>query len=423
MSATKKPLTQHIRTDGEMIGFQEYIQLGGYQAVQKAKQMAPQDVTKLVSDSGLGGRGGAGFSTGFKMSAVPMGDDASKTKYLICNADEMEPGTFKDRLLLECHPHQLIEGMMISAHAIQATVAYIFVRGEYKLSIQRLEHAVQEAYAQGLLGQGLEMYVHASAGRYICGEETALLNALEGKRATPRAKPPFPQTVGLWGKPTLVNNVETLSCLPHIVNHGAEWFKSLSKTADAGTKLYGLSGHVNNPGLFELPMGTTARELIEVHAGGMKDGRKFRALLPGGASTDFWLEDKLDVPMDFSSTAKIRTRMGTGTIIILDDKTCPVGMLLSLERFFKQESCGWCTPCRDGLTWVEKILQAFENGEGREEDIEQLERHARLLGPGSTFCALAPGAASPLGTGMKYFKEEFLKHIDEKRCPYANHLH
>ena len=423
MSATKKPLTQHIRTDGEMIGFQEYIQLGGYQAVQKAKQMAPQDVTKLVSDSGLGGRGGAGFSTGFKMSAVPMGDDASKTKYLICNADEMEPGTFKDRLLLECHPHQLIEGMMISAHAIQATVAYIFVRGEYKLSIQRLEHAVQEAYAQGLLGQGLEMYVHASAGRYICGEETALLNALEGKRATPRAKPPFPQTVGLWGKPTLVNNVETLSCLPHIVNHGAEWFKSLSKTADAGTKLYGLSGHVNNPGLFELPMGTTARELIEVHAGGMKDGRKFRALLPGGASTDFWLEDKLDVPMDFSSTAKIRTRMGTGTIIILDDKTCPVGMLLSLERFFKQESCGWCTPCRDGLTWVAKILQAFENGEGREEDIEQLERHARLLGPGSTFCALAPGAASPLGTGMKYFKEEFLKHIDEKRCPYANHLH
>ncbi|MES2504728.1 MAG: NADH-ubiquinone oxidoreductase-F iron-sulfur binding region domain-containing protein [Myxococcota bacterium] len=425
MPSPEKPLTQHIRPDGDVLSISEYMGVGGYQSLLNLSNMAPQDVTKLISDSGLMGRGGAGFSTGFKMSAVPMGENAPKTKYLVANADEMEPGTFKDRLLLEGNPHQLIEGMLISAYAIGANVAYIFIRGEYKLAITRLNKAVEEAYAKGFLGAGrnLELHVHPSAGRYICGEETALINALEGRRATPRAKPPFPQTVGLWGKPTLVQNVETLSNLPHIINHGAEWFKGLSKGVDAGTKLYGVSGHVNTPGCYELPMGTTTRELLEVHAGGMKAGRKFKALLPGGASTDFWLEDKLDTPMDFSSTAKIRTRMGTGTMIILDDKTCPIGMLLSLERFFKQESCGWCTPCRDGLSWVAKILEAFERGEGRIEDIAQLERHARLLGPGSTFCALAPGAASPLGTGLAYFKDEFLQHIQEKRCPYADHLH
>ncbi len=422
MSA-ERPLTQHIKSDGTALSLPEYRTVGGYQSLMKIKGMQPQDVTKLISDSGLMGRGGAGFSTGFKMSAVPMGEKAPQTKYLVCNADEMEPGTFKDRLLLEQHPHQLLEGMMISAYAIQANIAYIFIRGEYKLGIKRLNEAVKEAYGAGLLGHGLELHVHPSAGRYICGEETALINALEGRRATPRAKPPFPQSVGLWGKPTLVQNVETLSNLPHIMNNGAEWYKSLSRGVDAGTKLFGVSGRVKSPGLWELPMGVTARELLEVHAGGMQDGYKFRALLPGGASTDFWLEDKLDTPMDFSSTAKIRTRMGTGTMIVLDDKTCPIGMLLSLEKFFKQESCGWCTPCRDGLSWVAQILQAFENGQGRLEDIAQLERHGRLLGPGSTFCALAPGAASPLMTGIAYFKDEFLRHIEEKKCPYAHDLH
>ena len=423
MSNAVRPLTEHIKSNGDAIWIDEHLKLGGYQSLSVITQMAPQDVTKLIQDSGLMGRGGAGFSTGFKMSVVPMGEKAATPKYLICNADEMEPGTFKDRLLLESHPHQLIEGMLISAYAIQANIAYIFVRGEYKLAIKRLEQAIAEAYTQGLLGKGLEMYVHASAGRYICGEETALINALEGKRATPRAKPPFPQAVGAWGKPTLVNNVETLSNLPHIINHGASWYKSLSRGIDAGTKIYGVSGRVKTPGAWELPMGTTARELLEVHAGGMQEGYTFKALLPGGASTDFWLADKLDTPMDFSSTAKIKTRMGTGTMIILDDKTCPIGMLLSLEKFFKQESCGWCTPCRDGLSWIAEILMAFERGEGQEKDIEQLERHARLLGPGSTFCALAPGAAAPLGTGLLYFKDEFYRHITEKRCPYADHLH
>ena len=423
MSIAARPLTEHIKSNGEAIGMEEYLLLGGYQSLQKIAKMAPQDVTQLIQDAGLLGRGGAGFSTGFKMSVVPMGEKAPSTKYLICNADEMEPGTFKDRLLLEHHPHQLIEGMLVSAYAIQANVAYIFVRGEYKLAIKRLEKAVQEAYQKSFCGKHLELYVHASAGRYICGEETALINALEGKRATPRAKPPFPQSVGAWGKPTLVNNVETLSNLPHIINHGADWYHKLSQGTDAGTKIYGVSGRVKKPGAWELPMGTTARELLEVHAGGMQDGYAFRALLPGGASTDFWLSNQLDTPMDFTSTARMKTRMGTGTMVILDDKTCPVGMILSLEKFFKQESCGWCTPCRDGLSWVAEILMAFEQGEGQEKDLEQLERHAKLLGPGSTFCALAPGAAAPLSTGLRYFKEDFYRHITEKRCPYAHHLH
>ncbi len=423
-----KPLTKNIQLERGPLNIDDYIKAGGYLSVQKAvKSMAPSEVTKTVLESGLMGRGGAGVSTGFKMGAVPMGEHASKIKYLIANADEMEPGTFKDRLLLEGDPHQLIEGMLISAYAIGATTAYIFLRGEYKLAQKRLEASVAQAYAENYLGQNilgsnfsLNLYVHMSAGRYICGEETALINALEGKRATPRAKPPFPPISGLWGKPTLVQNVETLCNLPHIINHGVPWYKALGKGVDAGTKIYGVSGKVKRPGAWELPMGTTARELLEVHAGGMKEGLQFKALLPGGASTDFWGSDRLDTPMDFSSTAKIGTRMGTGTMIVLDDKTCPIGMILNLERFFKQESCGWCTPCRDGLSWIAETLTAIENGEGQTQDISILARHARLLGPGSTFCALAPGAASPLQTGLSRFKEEFEQHILTKKCPYQH---
>jgi NADH-quinone oxidoreductase subunit F len=423
-----KPLTQNIVLGRAPFGIDDYIKAGGYRSVQKIiPHVEPQAVTKTILDSGLMGRGGAGFSTGFKMGAVPMGEKASKIKYLIANADEMEPGTFKDRLIMEGDPHLFVEGMIVSAYAIQASTAYIFLRGEYKLAQQLLEKSVAEAYAKGFLGKNilgsgysLDLYVHMSAGRYICGEETALINALEGKRATPRAKPPFPQTSGLWGKPTLVQNVETLSNLPGIINNGIDWFKSLGKAIDAGTKIYGVSGRVKRPGAWELPMGTTARELLEVHAGGMQDGYNFRALLPGGASTDFWVEKHLDLPMDFSSTAKAGTRMGTGTMIILDDKTCPVGMLLNLEHFFKQESCGWCTPCRDGLSWTEQTLIALERGDGRPQDIQILAGHARLLGPGNTFCALAPGAASPLQTGLNYFKEDFERHIAEKRCSYQH---
>lgn len=418
------PLTQHISFNRPPLDAKEYVRVGGYASVRKAISMTPQDITALIQESNLKGRGGAGFNTGMKWSFVPMNGN-EQTKYLIANADEMEPGTFKDRLLLEGNPHQLIEGMIVAAFAIQANTAYIFLRWAYKKAARLTQAAISEAYTAGYLGKNilgsgfnLEMHLHTGAGRYMCGEETALLNALEGKRATPRTKPPFPQVSGLFGKPTIVNNVETLSNIPHIINRGADWFKELSPGSDAGTKLYGISGRVNKPGIWELPMGTSMRELIEVHAGGMQDDYQFRGALPGGASTDFLVTEHLDVKMDFQSVAAAGSRLGTGTMIILDDRTCPVGFIHNLEHFFAQESCGWCTPCREGLPWTEKLLLAIENGTGRQEDLGLLEMHTRNLGPGNTFCALAPGAMEPLQSGLKYFRADFEKHITEKKCPW-----
>lgn len=422
----EKPLTQNIRSDGEAPSLKEYEHAGGYEAVRRVlRELTPQAVTALVKDSNLKGRGGAGFPTGLKWSFVPMGDDAPHPKYLIANADEMEPGAFKDRLLLEGDPHQLIEGMIVGSYAIQADVAYIFLRWAYRVAAERLERAIAEAYANNYLGRNicgsgysLEMYLHVSAGRYMCGEETALLNALEGKRATPRSKPPFPAVSGLWGKPTIVNNVETFCNVPHIVNHGAEWFKSLSHTAEGGTKIYGVSGKVKHPGAWELPLGTSVRELLEEHAGGVRDGLKFRGVIPGGASTEFLLEEHLDVKMDFESVQKAGSRLGTGTMIVMDDQTCPVGLVHNLERFFAQESCGWCTPCREGLPWTAKILHAIEEGDGQPIDMQRLMLHTKFLGPGHTFCALAPGAMEPLQSALHYFREDFERHILEKRCPW-----
>ena len=422
----ERPLTRNFRSDGEAPSLKEYVHAGGYEAVRRVlRELTPQAVTTLVKDSNLKGRGGAGFPTGLKWSFVPMGDDAPHPKYLIANADEMEPGAFKDRLLLEGDPHQLIEGMIVASYAIQADVAFIFLRWAYRVAAERLEHALAEAYANNYLGRNicgsgysLEMYLHVSAGRYMCGEETALLNALEGKRATPRSKPPFPAVSGLWGKPTIVNNVETFCNVPHIVNHGAEWFKSLSHTAEGGTKIYGVSGKVKHPGAWELPLGTTVRELLEEHAGGVRDGLKFRAAIPGGASTEFLLEEHLDVKMDFESVQKAGSRLGTGTMIVMDDQTCPVGLVHNLERFFAQESCGWCTPCREGLPWTAKILHAIEGGVGQPIDMQRLMLHTKFLGPGHTFCALAPGAMEPLQSALHYFREDFERHIREKRCPW-----
>ncbi|HEX9784141.1 MAG TPA: NADH-ubiquinone oxidoreductase-F iron-sulfur binding region domain-containing protein, partial [Opitutaceae bacterium] len=270
-----------------------------------------------------------------------------------------------------------------------------------------------------ILGTGwkLEVHLHASADRYICGEETALLNALEGKRALPRTKPPFPPVVKLWGKPTVVNNVEIFCNILHIVRNGTEWFNSLSRSDDGGTKLFGASGRVNRPGLWELPMGVPLREIIEEHAGGMRPGYRFRGVIPGGASTDFLVEEHLDISMDFASVAKAGSRLGTGTMVVLDDKTCPVGMVLNLETFFARESCGWCTPCREGFFWVEKILRAFEEGDAIEDDIALLRHHARMLGPGRTFCAFAPGAVEPLQSALKYFEDDFRRHFGGG-CPF-----
>jgi NADH-quinone oxidoreductase subunit F len=422
----ERPLTQHIQPGNPPPDLKIYEKNGGYQALRKAlKNMRSEDVTALVKDSRLNGRGGAGFPTGLKWSFVPGGDHAPKTKYLIANADEMEPGTFKDRLLLEGNPHQLIEGMILSAYAIQANTGYIFLRWAYKKSAELIIKSLDEATRAGylgsnILGSGFEFTIrlHTSVGRYMCGEETGLLNALEGKRAHPRAKPPFPQISGLFGKPTIVNNVETLCCIPHIVQNGADWFRRLSVSEEGGTKIYGVSGRVKRPGAWELPLGTSMREIIEEHAGGMQEGYGLRGVLPGGASTDFLTADHLDIAMSYDGVTKAGSRLGTGTMIILDDHTCPVGFVLNLEHFFAQESCGWCTPCREGLPWVEKILHAMEAGQGEQKDLELLQSHTKWLGPGMTFCALAPGAMEPLQSALKYFREDFEDHISAKRCPW-----
>jgi len=419
MEKIDKPLTKNILPDRAFATLADYESTGGYQGLRKAiTQLQPKDVQQWVKDAGLRGRGGAGFGTGLKWSMVPMDVNVPQTRYLVANADEMEPGTFKDRLLLEKDPHQLIEGMIIAAYAIQSNIAYIFLRGEYHLAALRLENALLEARDKGYLGEhilnsdfNLEIVLHTSAGRYICGEETALLNALEGKRATPRAKPPFPLVSGLWGKPTVVNNVETLCNVPHILHYGVEWYQGQGRGADKGTKLFGASGRVKHPGLWELPMGTPIREIIEEHAGGMRDGYKLRGFLPGGASTDFLLPEHLDVLMDYEAVAKAGSRMGTGNIIVLDDLTCPVQMVLNLEQFFAQESCGWCTPCRDGLPWTVTLLKDIIAGKGRMEDLDTLAGLTRMLGPGNTFCALAPGAMEPLQSALKYFREDFERYI------------
>ena len=414
-----------MKPDRQPLSLQEYQQAGGYEGLRAALKMTPQEVQKVVSDSGLRGRGGAGFPTGQKWSFVDVSESRRRPTYFCVNADEMEPGTMKDRWLLEGDPHQLLEGAIISSYAIQADIAYIFLRWAYKAAYQRLADAIIEAEQAGLLGDNilgsgynLKLHIHVSAGRYMCGEESGLLDALEGRRAIPRAKPPFPQTIGLFGKPSLVNNVETVCCIPHIVKHGAEWFKGLARTDDAGTKLYGASGHVAKPGLWELPMGTPLRELIENHAGGMLPGYKFRGVLPGGASTSFVTEENLCTAMDFNNMDAIHSRLGTGTIIVLDDQTCPVDLLYGIELFFARESCGWCTPCREGLPWVMRTLKAIEDGQGVPLDMEILDHHIQQVKMGLTFCALAPGAMLPLESALHYWREDFERHIREQRCPW-----
>jgi len=422
------PLTRNIDFSRPPLGLADYEASGGYGGLHAiSKGLEPADVLEQVKESGLKGRGGAGFPTGLKWSFVPMGEGAPQQKYLVVNADEMEPGTFKDRLLLEGDPHLLIDGMIIAAYAIQASKAYIFLRGEYTDAERALRKALAEAREQGYLGRDilgtghdLDIILHTSAGRYICGEETALLNALEGKRANPRAKPPFPQVSGLWGKPTIVNNVETICNLPGILAWGIDWYRSLTRGSDHGTKLFGVSGKVRTPGCWELPLGTPIRELLEAHAGGMREGLELKGFLPGGGSTDFLLPEHLDLKLDYDDIAAAGSRLATGTMIVLDDQTCPVGMVGNLMTFFSHESCGYCTPCRDGLPWVDEIFRDLERGKGRREDLEILEQHVDYMGPGKTFCALAPGATAPLGSALRHFREDFERHVDEQRCPYRN---
>jgi NADH-quinone oxidoreductase subunit F len=421
-----KPLTKNIQKGDPQIERKGYEKTGGYEALRKAlKEYQPHQVTSAVRDSNLKGRGGAGFPTGMKWGFIPMGEEAPRQKYLVVNADEMEPGTFKDRLIMERNPHLLIESIILSAYAIEASKAYIFIRWAYKTSARLLSRAIDEACRAGYLGEdilhsgfSLDIYLHISVGRYMCGEETGLLNALEGKRANPRFKPPYPQASGLFGQPTVVNNVETLANVPYIILHGTEAYKNLSTSEDGGTKLYGISGQVKNPGLWELPLGTPMKEILEQHAGGMREGYQFRGALPGGASTDFLTREHMDLPMDFTHVTDAGSRLGTGTMVVLDDQTCPVGFVHNLMRFFSRESCGWCTPCRDGIPFVMKTLEAIELGKGEEGDLEILDSYARFMGPGSTFCAFAPGAMEPLQSALKYFRGDFDSHIQKKTCPW-----
>lgn len=418
------PLTRNIRPGGPPPDLRAYEQAGGYTALRRALLLAPAKLVQLIKDADLRGRGGAGFPAGMKWDLMPPADTSRRPRYLVVNADEMEPGTFKDRYLIEGDPHQLLEGIICAAHAVQADAAFVFLRWAYAKAEWRLRRALDEAREAGYLGRDilgsgydLDVHLHVSAGRYMCGEETGLLNAMAGKRAQPRAKPPFPTVVGLWGKPTVVNNVETLCNVPHIVLRGADWFRDLGHGDESGTKIYGVSGRVRRPGTWELPMGTPMRELIEEHAGGMLNGYRFRAALPGGASTSFLVSDQLDVPLGFDGVRAAGGRFGTGSLVVLDDRTCAVGLLRNLEAFFARESCGWCTPCREGLPWVEGVLAAMERGEGQPSDIDLLEHHCHFLGMGYTFCALAPGAMAPLQSALTHFRDEFERHVRERRCP------
>ncbi|MBK4764900.1 MAG: NADH-quinone oxidoreductase subunit NuoF [Pantoea sp. Brub] len=414
MTPETHPLTWRLRKDKKPVWMKEYCSKNGYIGAKIAlNTMLSSELIALISESGLKGRGGAGFPTGLKWSLMPK-DNLIKKKYLICNADEMEPGTYKDRLLMEQMPHQLIEGMLITAFALNTYRGYIFLRGEYIDAAIHLRKAINEAYEANLLGNNIlnsnfnfDLIIHTGAGRYICGEETALINSLEGKRANPRFKPPFPANVGLWGRPTCINNVETLSNIPAIVANGVSWYKNISKSPDTGTKIMGFSGRVNNPGLWELPFGITAHEILEDYACGMKTGLKLKAWQPGGASTDFLTNEHLHLPMEFLSITQAGSRLGTAIAMAVDDKINMVSLVLNIEKFFARESCGLCTPCREGLPWSVKILHDLEQKQGKPGDIEILQQICQNLSPGKSFCAHAPGAVEPLQSAIKYFREEF----------------
>jgi NADH-quinone oxidoreductase subunit F len=399
-----------------------YLRTDGYAALRTALTMEPDALIQLVKDSGLRGRGGAGFPTGMKWGFIPQGDE--KPHYLVVNADEGEPGTCKDTPLMMADPHSLIEGIIISSFAVRCGHAFIYLRGELVHAGRRLQQAIDEAYAAGYLGDdilgsgfGLKLTLHRGAGAYICGEETALLDSLEGFRGQPRLRPPFPATHGLYQSPTVVNNVESIASVPFIVANGVDWFRQWGAEKSPGPKIYSLSGHVNRPGQFELPMGTTMRELIEL-GGGIRNGRKLKAWTPGGSSTPLLTEEHLDAPLDFEGMQAAGSLLGTAALMVLDDTVCIVKTCLRLTQFYAHESCGKCTPCREGTYWMVQILQRLEAGVGSEEDIETLLDTCDNIF-GRAFCALGDGATSPIVSGIKYFRNEFVDHYTLGRCPFT----
>ena len=400
-----------------------YRALGGYGALSKAlHELKPEELIALVKESILRGRGGAGFPTGLKWSFIPK--DSLLPKFLCCNADESEPGTFKDRLLIEKDPHQLVEGIALACYAIGASVAYIYIRAEYSYATQILQQALIECYEQGLLGKSilgsdfkLEVFIHRGAGAYICGEETALLESIEGFRGQPRLKPPFPAISGLYASPTVINNVETLACIPHIVTNGAQWFKDIGSPKGPGPKLYCLSGRICHPGVYELPTGISLRELVEQHGGGAPNGKKIKAVIPGGASAPMFPESALDIAMDFDELMAAGSMFGSAGVIVMDEDSCIVKVTTRMLTFFHHESCGKCTPCREGLGWVVKLLRRIEAGCGKPGDIEELERLAGGIF-GNCFCPLGDGAIMALRGALTHFRDEFTYHIDKGHCPF-----
>ncbi len=415
-------LSEHF-ADDEFGALQGYERRGGYQAAKKAlREMTPEQVIELVKTSGLQGRGGAGFPTGMKWSFMPK--DTPKPKYLVCNADESEPGSFKDRILLERGPHQLLEGILIGAWATGASRTFVYVRGEYAQPAAELQRAVDEAYAKGYLGRNVmrsgfqhDVLVVRGAGAYICGEETGLLESLEGKKGQPRKKPPFPAEYGAFGMPTTVNNVETFCHVPHIVSKGADWFRSFGTEKSPGSTIFGVSGHVVRPGLYELPLGTRLDEIVFEHAGGVPDGRKIKGVIPGGMSMPILPAGQLDVPMANEFLRERKTMLGTGGVMVMDETTCMVRVGCVIGWFFRDESCGQCTQCREGTGWIHKIMQRIERGAGTREDLDLLLDIASKM-EGQTICAFADAAAWPVQGLLRHFREDFETHVRERKCPF-----
>ncbi|MGS2811092.1 NADH-quinone oxidoreductase subunit NuoF [Nocardia sp. MW-W600-9] len=403
-----------------------YRATGGYEGLRAAVRMAPDDVIQTVKDAGLRGRGGAGFPTGMKWSFIPQGpgpDGTTTPHYLVVNADESEPGTCKDIPLMLATPHTLIEGVVIAAYAIRAATAFIYVRGEVVPVLRRLQAAVAEAYAAGYLGRNilgsgfdLELIVHAGAGAYICGEETALLDSLEGRRGQPRLRPPFPAVAGLYACPTVVNNVESIASVPSILRKGTEWFRSMGSEKSPGFTLYSLSGHVARPGQYEAPLGITLRELLG-YAGGVRAGHTLKFWTPGGSSTPLFTAEHLDVALDYEGVAAAGSMLGTKALQIFDDTTCVVRAVLRWTEFYAHESCGKCTPCREGTYWLVQLLRRLEAGQGTEADLDKLADIADNIN-GKSFCALGDGAASPIFSSLKYFRDEYLEHQRRGGCPF-----
>jgi len=399
-----------------------YVELGGYAALRKALAMSADDIINEVKASNLRGRGGAGFPTGMKWSFVPK--QAPKPKYVLCNGDESEPGTCKDRLILEHDPHTVIEGVVVAGLSVGAKIGYIYIRGEYRYLSVIMQKAIADAYAKGYLGKNIlgsgidfDVFWHGGAGAYEVGEESALMESLEGKRGIPRIRPPFPAVVGLFGGPTIINNVETLAAVPHIINNGGQWYAELGTPKNGGTRLFCLSGHINKPGVFELPMGYNLLKMINDVGGGVWNSRKLKAVTPGGSSCPVITADECDVPMDFDSLMKIGSMLGSGGVVVLDDQTCMVKYAQRIMRFYQHESCGWCIPCREGTDWLKKSLDRFHAGAGIRKDIDNIQYLSENM-LGRTFCPLGDAAALPTISIVKKYRDEFEAHLEGRPCPF-----